>query len=53
MSCIYVFSKCICICWDEHSNPMKKSSTVKHIEDNLDHVFNFSVLANDPKNMFQ
>ena len=39
--------------WDEHNNPMKKSNPLKQIKDNLDHVFNWSVLANAPKNMFQ
>ena len=39
--------------WDEHNNPMNKSNTSKYINDNLDHVFNWSVLANAPKNMFQ
>ena len=39
--------------WDEHNNPMNKSNLLKHIKDNLDHVFNWSVLANVPKNMFQ
>ena len=39
--------------WDEHSNPMNKSNPSKDIKDNLDHVFNWSVLANAPKNMFQ
>ena len=32
---------------------MKKSNPLKHIKDNLDHVCNWSVLANAPKNMFQ
>ena len=39
--------------WDEYNNPMNKSNPPKHIENNLDHVFNRSVLANAPKNMFQ
>ena len=38
---------------DEHNNPMNKSNPSNHIKDNLDHVFNWSVLANAPKNMFQ
>ena len=60
--------KCVCSCgesyigesirnvevhWDEHNNPMKRSSPSKHIKDNLDHVVNWSVNANAPKNMFQ
>ena len=60
--------KCVCSCvesyigksirnvevrWDEHKNPMKMSNPSKHIKDNLDHVFNWSVNANVPKNMFQ
>ena len=32
---------------------MNKSNPSKHIENNLDHVFNRSVLANAPKNIFQ
>ena len=39
--------------WDGHSYALKKSNPLKHIKDNLDHVFNWSVLANAPKNMFQ
>ena len=39
--------------WDEHNNSMNKSNPSKHIKDNLDHVLNWSVLANAPKNMFQ
>ena len=39
--------------WNEHNNPMNKSNPSKYIKDNLDHVFNWSVLANAPKNMFQ
>ena len=38
---------------DEHNNPMKKSNPSKHIKDNLYHAFNWLVLANTPKNMFQ
>ena len=34
-------------------NPINKSNPSKHIKENLDHVFNWSVLANAPKNMFQ
>ena len=32
---------------------MKKSSSSKHIKDNVYHVFNWLVLANAPKNMSQ
>ena len=32
---------------------MNKSNPSKHIKDNLDHDFNWSVLANAPNNMFQ
>ena len=39
--------------WEEHNNPMNKSNPSKHVKDNLDHVFNWSLLANAPKNMFQ
>ena len=38
--------------WNEHNNPMKKSNPSKYIIDNLDPVFNSSVLTNAPKNMF-
>ena len=41
------------ICWDEHNNQMKKSNPSNHIKDNLDHIFNWSVSANVPKNIFQ
>ena len=36
---------------DEHNNSMNKSNPSKHIKDNLDHAFNWSVLDNGPKNM--
>ena len=39
--------------WEEHNNPMNKPNPSKDIKDNLDHVFNWSVLAYAPKNMFQ
>ena len=39
--------------WDEYNNPMKNSNPSNYIKDNLDKVFNWSVLANAPKNMFQ
>ena len=32
---------------------MNKSNPSKHVKDNLDHVFNWSVLANASKKMFQ
>ena len=32
--------------WNEHNNPIKKSNPSKHIKDNLDHAFNWSVLTN-------
>ena len=38
---------------DELDNPINKSNPSKHIKDNLDHVFNWSVLTNAPKNMFE
>ena len=41
------------VCWDEHNNPMNKSNPSKHTKDNLDHVFNWSMFANAPKNMFE
>ena len=39
--------------WHEHNNPINKSNSSKHIKDNLDHFFNWSVLAHAPNNMFQ
>ena len=41
------------VSWNEHNNPMKKSNSLKHIKDNVDHGFNWSVLANATQNMFQ
>ena len=41
------------VSWNEHNNPMKKSKPSKHVKDNVDHVFNWSVLTNAPKNMCQ
>ena len=41
------------VCWDEHKNPMKMSNLSKHNKDNLNNVFNWSVLAIAPRNMFQ
>ena len=38
---------------DKHNNSMKKSNPSKHNKDNHDHVFNWSVLANDPKKVLQ
>ena len=32
---------------------MNRSNLSKHIKDNLDHVFNWLVLANAPENMLQ
>ena len=32
---------------------MNKSNPSKHTKDNLDHVFNWSMFANAPKNMFE
>ena len=37
------------VCWDKHNNPMKSLNPLKHIKDNLDHAFNWSVLANAPE----
>ena len=39
--------------WNEHNNLMKKSNPSKHVKDNVDHVFNWSMLDNAPKNMLQ
>ena len=39
--------------WDEHNNPTKKWNPLKQNKGNLDHAFNWPVLANAPKNMFQ
>ena len=32
---------------------MNRSNSSKHLKDNLDRVFNWSVLANAPNNMFR
>ena len=40
------------VSWDDHNNQISESNPSKHIKDNLDHVFNWSVLANAPENMF-
>ena len=39
--------------WGEHNNPTKVSNPSKHIKDNVDHVFHWSVLARAPTKMFQ
>ena len=39
--------------WYEHNNPIAKSNPSKHIKNNLNHVFNWSVLANALKIIFQ
>ena len=38
--------------WGEH-NPTKVSNPSKHIKDNVDHTFHWSVLARAPTNTFQ
>ena len=40
------------VSWNEHNNPMKKSNSLKHIKDNVDHGFNWSVLANATQTCF-
>ena len=42
----------IAVCWDQHNNQITKLNPSKHIEDDLDKVFNWSVLANTSKNMY-
>ena len=39
--------------WGEHNNPTKVSNPSKHIKDNVDHVFHWSVIARAPTNAFQ
>ena len=39
--------------WGEHNNPIKVSNPSKHIKDNVDHVFHWSVIAKAPTNTFQ
>ena len=39
--------------WDKQSNSMGKANLFKDIKDNLDHVFNWSVLTNAPENIIQ
>ena len=36
--------------WGEHNNPTKVSNPSKHIKDNVDHVFHWSVIARAPTN---
>ena len=38
---------------NEHNSPANKSNPSKQVKDNLDHAFNWSVLANARKDMFQ
>ena len=38
---------------DEHNNPTKVSNPSKHINDNVDHTFHWSVLAKGPRNTIQ
>ena len=38
---------------DEHNNPTKVSNPSKHINDNVDHTFHWSVLAKGPSNTIQ
>ena len=39
--------------WSEHNNPKKVSNPSKHIKDNVDHTFHWSVLARAPTNTSQ
>ena len=39
--------------WGEHNNPTKASNLSKHIKDNVDHTFHWSVLARAATNTFQ
>ena len=39
--------------WGEHNNPTKVSNPSKHIKDNVDHTFHWSVLARAPTNTSQ
>ena len=52
-SCIGETIRNVEVRWDEHDDRTKKSNPLKHLKDNLDHAFNWSVLANAPKNLFQ
>ena len=39
--------------WGEHNNSTKVSNSSKHIKDNVDHAFDWLVLARAPTNTFQ
>ena len=39
--------------WGEDNNPTKVLNPSKHIKDNVDHTFHWSVLARPPTNTFQ
>ena len=39
--------------WGEHNNPTKVWNPLKHIKNNVDHAFHWSVLARAPTNTFQ
>ena len=41
------------LCCNKHNNPMKTSNQWKHIKDYVNHVLNWPVLGNAPKNKFQ
>ena len=36
--------------WGEHNNPIKVSNPSKHIKDNVDHAFHWSLIARAPTN---
>ena len=39
--------------WDEHSNPTKVTNPSKHVRDNVDHTFHWSVLMRAPTYTFE
>ena len=39
--------------WGEHNNPIKVPNPSKHIKENADHTFYWSILARAPTNTFQ
>ena len=36
--------------WSEHNNPNKDSEPARHLKRNCEHIFNWKILCNAPKN---
>ena len=52
-SCIGKTARNVEARWGDHSNPTKVSNPSKHIKDNVNHAFHWSVIARAPTNTFQ